>query len=188
VSFDTDNIVVGLGTKVLVADKGTTAPGDVTAAWASGWVEVGGISENGLTISVSKDVEKKRLWQSKGIVKVIVKSIEFTAKLELVEWNAITFPLWYSGGAWTPITGHTGQFRYDVSSEPDTDERMFGFEWKVDDSTFRLVVPRGQVSDVGDAKLVNNDWTPVETTVEGLATSGSPIAFYLTDFAGVDPA
>lgn len=187
-AFDTDNAVVALGSKVLVAPKATAKPADLTASWNAAFKDLGAVSENGMTITPNRDIDKKTVWQSKGISKVIVKSQEFTTKLELVEWNADTFPLFYGGGAWAAIEDSDGQFRFDVSSDPGTDERSFGFEWTVDTYTFRLVIPRAQVSAVGDAKLVNNDWTPVELTIEGLATSGSPIAYFLTDFPGVDPA
>lgn len=187
-AYNLDNIAIALGAKVLVAPKLTVAPDDVSTAWGAAWKDCGAVSENGMTITPNREVEKKRIWQSRGVAKVIVKGQDFATKHELVEWNAVTFPLFYGGGAWTAITGKTGQYRFDVSSSPQSDERMFGYEWKVESYTFRLIIPRAQVSSVGDAKLVNDDWTPVDVGIEGLATAGNPIAYYLTDFPGIAPA
>ncbi len=183
-AYDMDNAVIGLGSQILVAPKTTAGPEDVTTPWGAAFKDVGAVSEKGLTLTPNLTSVKKKIWHSKSTAKVLITGQELAAKFECVEWNAVTFPLMYGGGAWA---GTAGSFRFDISSQPAAPEQVFGFEWLVDTYTFRLVLDRASVSGVGDATLVNDDWTPVELTVEALDNAGI-LGYYITDFPGVDPA
>lgn len=186
--WDTANAVIALGAKAMVAPKATTLPTYTGDAPNAAFKTLGAVSENGMTVTPSRDTEAKKIWQSRADVLIVPKGQAFEIKHELVEWTPTTFGLWYGGGTWVEDGTHSGNFRFDVSGDPAVDERAFFYEWTVSTYIWRLVIPRGQITAVGDAKLVNNDWTPVETTIQALKTDGQPLAFYLTNDPSVDPA
>lgn len=189
--WSTDNTVIGLGAKVLTAPLSSTIPTYAGDTWDVAWVTMGAVSENGMTISPSRDVTSKKIWQSRANVLEVPNGQNLTIAHELVEWTNTTFGLWYGGGVWVEDATNSGNWSYDVSGDPDIDERMFGYEWTVtsggSDYTWRLIIPRGMVTAIGDAKLVNNDWTAVNTTVTALKTSGVALATFQTDDPSVTP-
>jgi hypothetical protein len=189
-AYDVDQIVVPIGAKVLRAPKGTTGPVDVTAAWVSDFVDLGAVSDNGATLKRAASWEAKNIWQSKSVVKRILKSVDLTVDFELVQWTADNLARWAGGGTWAAVGGHTGQFRLDIASSPALDEGCWGFEWANKDGgptteTFRLVIPSAIVTDVGDLKMVNSDWTPIPLTLGAQATDATPLAYLITDSAAV---
>jgi hypothetical protein len=189
-AFNADQIITAVGAGIVIADKGTAAPTDVTSPWGTGWTDLGAVSDEGATMKKNADWEAKSIWQSRSTVKRILKGVDFTLDFTLVEWTADVLALWGGGGSWVAVPAHTGQFRYDISSSPGPNEKTWGFGWKntLDDGTvenFKLVVPAGNITDSGDIKLVNNDWVPVPMTVGANATDATPLAYLLTDSAAI---
>lgn len=186
--WDVSNAVIGLGAKVLVAPVATALPGYIGDTVNVAFESLGSVTDDGMTITPSRDQTTKKVWQSRADALIIPNGQSFEVKMALVEWTNTNFGLWYGGGAWAAIADHTGQFKFDVSGDPDIDERAFYFEWRVGTKTWGLGIPHGQVTSVGDAKLVNGDWSAVDITIRALATDTDPLATFITDSASVNPA
>jgi hypothetical protein len=98
-------IVVGASGKVLVAPLGTTAPADPFAAWPSGWIDLGFVSDAGVKMSDSKTMTEIKAWQSFYTVRRIVTARDFKLSFALVQFNKTVIPLAFGGGTVTPGVG-----------------------------------------------------------------------------------
>lgn len=63
-SNDADNVRVALTGSILMAPKGSTAPVDLDSAWDAAWTDLGFMSDDGVSMEYSTDVEDINAWQS----------------------------------------------------------------------------------------------------------------------------
>lgn len=117
--------------KIMIAPRGTAEPADVTAAWGTGWVELGYANEDGVTLARSVEREDQQVWQSVTPVRRLLTGVELTTQFTAVQWNRATTALWFGGGQWVQpdATAHPDLWRFDISAIPRVDERMLGIEW-----------------------------------------------------------
>ena len=163
---------------VYVGPKGTTAPTTPTATPAVGFVEVGWLSDDGITEMHSVDSSSKRAWQGGTTVRTIKSGDSRKFKFVMLETNATTLGLVRPGS--TPVTA-TGVTTTPVKAYLGQDIRA----WIVDtiDGTIhtRKIIPAGEVVDVADIKFNSQDITAYEVTVECYATSAGVYYTELTD-------
>src|SRR5690242_9934005 len=89
---------------VWVADKGTTGPTGLTTP-ATGWSEVGWLSDTGLKLEQKADKQKFYAWQGGTVVKVSISKAERMFTFECLEETALVLGLAYPGAAFTTTTG-----------------------------------------------------------------------------------
>lgn len=188
---DADNVVVGQEGEVWVAPVGTTAPVDVTTAMgtvAAAWIEVGHISEDGVTFSPTVEKFMVRSWQSRGRpIRRGVASREEALSFTMQEWKEDTLKLAFGGGAITEI-GVTDIFKYTPPSTAEEDEFAFVVHWEDGGNGYRLIIPRGSVEDVAEFNLRSNEATGLPVTV-GVTNDGSTDPFYIiSNNTAWDPA
>lgn len=141
---NSENIHLAPNGQVFIAPVGTTAPTDVSAAWAAPWVDLGYLSDDGAHLTGDAEVEERTPWQSIYAVKRWVTarsaSIEFTAW----EWTKESIALAFGGGTFTEPVAASGVFKFSPKSDGGVDERSLGIEWTDDDGyVSRLLVPKG---------------------------------------------
>lgn len=181
-SFDPDNIPLFTGSAFKVAAKTAVAPVGVTDAWPSGWLDFGSVSDDGVSFSDNLSVEELRIWQSQTVVKRRVKARDFSVKVTLHEWTKDTVPFVFGGGAWSPVSGQAGTFRYGIASVPDLLEKQFGWEWvDGDGKIWRFVMPAGTISDKGDIAIKSDTWSPLPLTLGALGTDDADLAYFLSN-------
>src|SRR5215210_883604 len=146
---------------VFVAPKGSTGPTGL-AAPAAPFVEVGWISEDGVTQSRSQDATSFRAWQGAQVVKRKITSTEDTFSFQALEENAVVHGLIYRGQVPTVAAGVATT---TITNQSVVDDRA----WVIDliDSTVtkRFVVPSGSHELTGDIAYTNGDLTVYEFTV-----------------------
>lgn len=170
---DVDDILIGSNGSIYVAPVGTAAPADEVEALNAAFVDLGYASEDGVKLTDSKDMLIYKVWQLRYAAKRKITGRDFAAAFKLSQWNKDTVPLAFGGGTVTaPTAGH---FKFVPPSFEDIDERAMVIEWFADDSTFRLIIPRGMVTE------------NVETEVDAGAVSELPITFSVLGTDGVDP-
>ncbi len=181
-----DEVRVGVTGNLYTAPKGTTPPTDVTAAWGTGWVDLGYLSEDGFVITPTTDSTDIMVWQSLAAVRKLMTSRTLELKFTLMQHDANTFTLAMGGGTITK-TGSAPNtvYTYTAPAAGDVDERMFGLEWRDGSLTYRFVFPRGVVTDVGDIAFLRTDAVKFELTASVLAVDDvTPLFTYMTN----DPA
>jgi hypothetical protein len=144
-----------------VAPKGTTGP-TALAAPAAGFVEVGWISEDGISQERSQDATSFRAWQGGQVVRRKITNTEDTFSFQALETNAVTHGLMFRGQ--TPTIA-TGVATTTVQNQSVTDERAWVFDMVDGSITKRYVVPSGAYELTGTIVARNDEMTVHEFTV-----------------------
>jgi hypothetical protein len=149
------NVLVGVTGSIYYAPAGTAVPTTVGGALNGAFVDVGYISEDGVSTSVTNDSAEIKAWQNGDIVRRIQTSHDFTLAFAMLETNAASLELYwgnYTAGA-VEVTGdqpYRGAFVVNV----------------VDDtSDVRYVIPDGQITERGELTYVNGEAALYQVTL-----------------------
>lgn len=173
-----DEVRVGVDGVVSSAPTGSTAPTTVSSALASPWVDLGYVSEDGVTESNSRTTEKVRAWQRAAVVRTLVTEGETTFSMTLLQTNASTLAEYYGLEA-SDINDTDGSF---VSSPTkDAPHRAYVIDVIDGDELIRKYIPDGQVTEVGDQVFQNGAPIGYEVTItayDNAPLGGSVKHFY----------
>jgi hypothetical protein len=157
---------------VAYAPVGTTGPVTAIDDLGVGWIATGLIKDDGISSSYTKDQEEKAAWNVRGVVKRIAKTAKFSFKFTLIQTNTDSHTLYY-GNAPVAVPSHTGHFTTKVLTKSDVTPHAWVIHVPMDDGTAeRTFVPRGIVTDVGDATYTETDDREYELTVGAVASPG----------------
>lgn len=176
-SKDVDEIVVGANGTVWVAPVGTAAPATSAEAPGAGWVDLGYTSEDGATFTDAKTLQTIPVWQLFHPARRIVTERDTNLGFVLRQWSKDTVPFAFGGGAITEPddVGNPGEYRYTPPAPELIDERALLLDWVDGTKNYRLVIPRGMVTD------------NVETNLVRTGAADLPITFGVNGSDGVDP-
>lgn len=155
--IDTNEIVVGSTGKIFVAPVGTVAPVDVATAWVAAWIDLGYATEDGVTISKTRDIEDIPAWQSFYPVRKIVTGENFTVSFSLMQWNENTIKLAFGGGTVTTTAGPPAHYLYTPPAAGVLDERALGVEWTDGTKIYRLACPKVILTDAVESNVTRTD-------------------------------
>ncbi|GAA2216968.1 hypothetical protein GCM10010400_72810 [Streptomyces aculeolatus] len=175
---DADNVRAGLDGGIYVAPIGSTVPTDVTTAWDAAWTELGFMSEDGVELNYSTDVEDINAWQALSPVRRILTGVDMTLGFTAIELKADSISLYFPDSTLTTTSGVT---KLDIPSSPAPAEMAFGLEWRDGTITNRLILPRGEVTERGAISLQRGAAVGLEMTVSAYASSAPEIATWLTN-------
>lgn len=167
---NSDQVVVGADGQVWVSRPGValssvTAPSDATTdpnTVDPDWMNLGYTSEEGATLTLSREIEDILAWQSFDPIRKIVTSRNVVLAFTLRQWNQDTVEL-ATGGT---VTGTAGDWELTPAAAGSLDERSLLLDWQDGASrSFRLYIPRG---------IIGND---IETNIVRTAAADLPIEF-----------
>lgn len=174
-SQDANAITVGANGRVMIAPYAAVVswPSNVATALDSAFLDVGLLSEDGVTFTNSMEINDVLAWQSFYPVRKIVATKSTKVEMVLRQWDHQTIPFAFGGGSLTAVSGvHTY-----LPPDPSTlDLRAMVVEWTDGAETFRLVIPRGIVTGevasvvarTGSAELpIGFEATPLGSAVAG---------------------
>lgn len=179
---DADNVRVGLNGSIFIAPKGTTAPTDLDAAWDPAWVDLGYLSDDGVSMEYSTDSEDINAWQSLSPVRKVLTSVDMTLGFTAIELKTATMTLYFPSATMTDIGGTVHKLA--IPAAPSPDERAIGLEWVDGDIKNRLVIARGEVTERGAITIGRSAAVGLEMTVSAYADTAPEIAVWLSN----DPA
>jgi len=155
---DADRIVVGANGTVYVGETTATAPTDadtalVTAApdeaTSTEYVELGFVSENGVTVTPTQSITPIMAWQSAYSVRQIVTSRGLELDFVLREFSAVSIPFAFGGGSLVEVgPGDTNNYKYTPPEPQEIDTRSLVVDWADGTRLYRLYVPNGQITDL----------------------------------------
>lgn len=176
---DVDEILVGANGTIRVAPVGTAAPADETAAPAAGWVDLGFTDDNGVTFQDSKTLQAIAVWQLFYAARRIVTARDFTVSFALRQWDKLTVPLAFGGGAVTLVAAD--HYKYTPPSPADVDERALMVDWADGTKAYRLMVPRGLVTDNVQTQLHRPSAADLPITFSVIGSDSSDPWYLLTN-------
>jgi hypothetical protein len=179
-SGDADNTNIWEGADVYRAPVGTTAPVDVSTPFGAGWDPLGLLSaDDGLTEARDEDRSDHYAWGGL-LVRTVRSKHKRTFQVTLLEDTAITFGLLNPGSTQSTTTGVTTR----VVKKPTSDPQAFAFE-TVDGTTIsRKLIPKGEITEVGEAVRKEDDLTAVTITVTVYPASDGTLYREITNAPG----
>ena len=149
------NVRVAVTGGVYRGVSGTTVPTTVNGVLNVALKDQGYVGEDGITQSIDKDTTDITAWQNSDIVREVQTSHKLTYQLKLIEVNPETLKTVYGNHAagTTLITGATLPASAWVFNVVDGENLI------------RLVIPDGQVHEIGDVVYAAGEEVGHEITI-----------------------
>jgi len=164
--LEAQNVVVAGTGAVYVAPEGTTLPADLIEPIAP-WVNVGYISEDGATFTISREQEEINAWQSLEPVRVLITAEPKVIAFELMEFDEESLALAFRGGTFSagPPVKYTPP---DPGASAVKAMVVDGIDGV---STFRFLFPRVELQGDVEWSLVRSDAIRLPLEFQVLASS-----------------
>ena len=160
-----------IGGAVSIAPTSTTLPTDATTALDAAFVNLGYISEDGMTQGMTRDSEAIKAW---GGDTVMTSQTEFeeTFTFTLIEALSIDVRKAVYGDA--NVTGALATGITTVVNSAELGLHAWVVDLVYNGAVSRIVIPNGKVSEIGDTSYVDGEPVGYEITVTALPdTSGN---------------
>lgn len=141
---DIENPRVWLEGDAYVGDIGATLPTNVSSDWDADWDALGILGDDGLT--EARDEESNDLYGWGIFVRTVRSKHKRTFTINVLEDTPIVFDLVNPGS--TAETAGEITTREVIAPQPNP--KAFGFERRDGDIISRIIVDRGEVTEVGD--------------------------------------
>jgi hypothetical protein len=149
------------GAAVYAAPLGTTLPTTATGSLNVAFVDLGWVSEDGVTNAISRDTTKHYAWGG-DVVKTTQDKYTETVKFALLESNADVLSVVYGADNVT----ESGDAITVEHSSLMLERQSFVIDFIDGDRAGRIVIREGQVVEVGDVKYVHKDLLMYDLTVD----------------------
>lgn len=157
---DTDNPRIWVDGDVYTAIVGSSEPTNTTSPWAAAWDALGLLSEDGLTESREEDSTDHYAWGG-ILVRTRRSKHKRTFVVSALEDNPVVQDVINPGSTTLTQLGITTR----TVKVPEPNERMFGIELVDGEIIKRIVIPRGEVTQVGDTVYVDSQMQMRELTI-----------------------
>lgn len=185
-SLDSDEIMVGQNGSISVAAYGTTLPTSINSVIHADFLDLGYLTEDGVTFTDGKTINDVNAWQSFYPLRKIISARESMVKFALEQWNIYTVQLAFGGGSVTEPS--TGEYKYVPPSPEEVDYRSMVVDWQDGTTNYRLVIPRGLVTESVETSLVRSEQATLPITFSVLGADAQDAWYFLTDDPGFDTA
>lgn len=166
---------VGVQGTFVVAPVGTTAPTDPYSSWGAGWVDLGYVTEDGLTEALNENRQEFKAWGYNSAIRTQVTDRAATFKVTFQQTNYLTLALYYGVDAADMTSSGTGGTQYMSFNEPQSSEPMYyaiGMDVVDDDKPKRIIVARAEVTAKGDLPHKSDSVTAYDLTFTSLTAPG----------------
>lgn len=174
-ALDATKVVVGQSGSVLWGTVGITAPTSATATPGGSYADLGYLDEDGLTLTVTPNVQEFAVWQSRVPVRRENLAQDIAISGKLAEWNSNSVPKVFGGGT---VTGGTQYAFPSDTAALDT----FAICADVTDATdvFRFVFGRMSQTEAVESQFNRSNIATLSFSFGALAgtAGGSPGTIY----------
>lgn len=150
------------GAAVYAAPLGTALPTSASAALNGSFVDLGWISEDGVTNAITRDTSKHYAWGGE-VVKTTQDKYTETVKLTLLETSLNSLKVVYGANNVTAPSATTLAVEH---SRLMLSRQSFVIDFIDGQKEGRIVIREGQVITVGDVVYVHKDLTRYEITID----------------------
>lgn len=172
-----DNIIVGSGGKIYIAQTNTTLPTTIDGALDNNFIDLGFLSEDGITLSSSVDITDITAFQSLLPVRKVVTARGFELSFVVREFSQDAVLFAFGGGSFASAGGTT---TFTPPSASDAVyERSLVAEWNDGNKDYRIVINRCIVSDGVESNITRTDAVDLPLTVSVLSSDEADAGYYL---------
>lgn len=158
-AVNTANVRTGTSGVVAVGPIATTAPTSATAQMPTGFIDLGAVSEDGITEARERSTNQIIIWQDAAVARESVTEASFTLNLTLVESKKEVIETYYGA----TVSGTDGSY---VIVPASTGGRKSYLVDVVDAGKVkRIYIPSGEVTEVGDVVYQNGEPVGYEITI-----------------------
>ena len=176
---DASQTLLGASGDVWVGPLDATAPTDATTPLDADFVDLGYLTENGITPAWGQTLQDFGAWQNQYAIRSVATVRELTVAMEMEQWNSENVAFATGGGDWTATSDG---FVLEPPAASVIDYRSMVFEWQDGDRDFRLYVPKCLVSDNVQTQITRTALGVLPITVKALLVdSNTPIWSLFTD-------
>lgn len=167
---------------VAVAPEGTSLPTDASTALPSAWDDSGYVSEDGLSVTITRTTTPIRDWSKSAVRNLLT---EFTGQISLsflqIDQFAAERMFGSSNVAVTAATTTKGELiKISIGAELPPIE-AWCFSMKDGDARIRVCVPRGQMTDVNQVDFKPDAGNIIGGTLQCYADSTGKSIYFIYD-------
>lgn len=161
-ALNSANVLVALTGAVYVAPVATTLPTTTAATWDTAFVDLGYLSEDGITEAHDDETAEIKAWQNGDVVRSMITGSSATYSFTLIETTAAGLSLYYKGST---LTGEDDGPATIAIKTPVAERHAFGFDVIDGLNIVRWTIAEGEVSERGDITYKNDEAVAYELTV-----------------------
>lgn len=180
----TDQVLVGVphaNGGVFMSDAPLTVadyPDDATTALPAAMKQVGFVTEDGVTESVSRNIEKIKAWGGQ-VVRTVQQDYETSYSFGFLQFKNLDV-LRATYGTENVTATTAGRIQVKKNSRT-LERRSFTFEMLDGDNRVRVFIPNGQITEVGDVTYDHKAAIVLDVTVEAFPDESGNNAYIWTD-------
>lgn len=183
-SLSKEEVVVALDGTVSLGAADATPPEDLDSLDAGEFADLGYQSSDGVTFTVTPNVQDIEAWQSATPIRKLVTARTLTLAFSALQWNVNTFAAAYGGGAWTEVDAPSppdpGLYRYDPPANEDALVDYVGvLDFLDGDKQYRLVVKQGNITESVETNLARGGAAVLPITIEAITPDEDDRSWYL---------
>jgi len=173
-ALDAANVAVAVTGSVKYAPIATAIPNDAYEALNVAFLDVGYISDEGVTESHGTETNDIVAWQNGAVVRRVRTSHVLTYQFTMLETNTASMSLFYdtysSSGGTTGTATVTGV---------EHDEQRFVIDVVDGTDNIRIVLPNAQITELGEVSYVNGDAIGRPITVTAYPETSTNVKAYV---------
>ena len=182
---DAAQVVVGSGGTIHIAPTGTALPTTATGSVGASFVDLGYISEDGISATFGVNVEDVNAFQSLLPIRRVVTGRTAEMSFVLRQWNADTFAFALGGGSFD--SDGAGNFTfYPPANDDALAERAVVIEWSDGAKNYRLCIERAVVVENVETNIVRNAAADLPITLSVLGSESTDAWYLVTDDEAFD--
>lgn len=173
-NYENVRVYGDLDSEVFLAPKGSTLPTSIATDPSAPFVGIGWLSEDGVSLALSTDVEKFKGWQGGTTLRTKVTSAEKTVTMQALEETPGVMELYYGvkpSDITVSGTAPNEVAKVNIPESPGTVERAAVIRFVDGDVEKWLCCENVQVTERGDVPHANADMTMYEFTFEIIGAS-----------------
>lgn len=183
---DSNELVVASHGDVYVAPAGTAVPAtnDADAALNAAFDNLGYLTEDGVTLTVTPNIQEFMAWQTRHPVRRELVSQDISLACTLEQWNVDNIAIAFGGG--TVVETASGVFKYEFLDDDDTlAEYVLVVDWQDGTKKYRVCFSRVNVTETVSTQLQRSALATLPLTFKVLAPEdeGAPGFFLAEDTA-----
>lgn len=180
-----DNVLVALTGAALYAPLGTTLPTDTTTAWNAAFVDLGYLSEDGVTETPEDETTEIAAWQNGDVARSLITRSAIRFGFTMIETTAGGLALYHGGSVTGTDPSGIGEASIELAGTPN-DRFAFGLDVIDGDNDVRITIPNASIVERGEITYVNNDAIGYPVTIQANPGVGGVRAIkYFNALAGL---